>query len=171
MGINDKQIDIFDYMIFEKLIPKDHILVKIDSIIDFSFIYDLVIDRYSDIGRKSLDPVMMFKILLIEYLYDLSDTKTEERIQTDVAFRWFLGLKLDDETPDDSTTDEPTSSYFRCNRLDENIFEHIFSEIVQKCIDLDIVKNRRFMIDSTNVDANVSFPKRKRLKLRTRKIA
>ena len=158
MGINNNQIDMFDSMIFEKLIPKDHLLVKIDSIIDFSFVYDLVKDFYSSIGRKSKDPVMMFKTLLLEYLYNLSDVKVKERIQTDIAFRWFLGLKIDDSTPDDSTT-----SFFRCHRLNENVFEQFFNEIVQKCIDLNIIKNRRFIVDSTNVDANVNYPKRKRL--------
>ena len=104
MGINNNQIDMFDSMIFEKLIPKDHLLVKIDSIIDFSFVYDLVKDFYSSIGRKSKNPVMMFKTLLLEYLYNLSDVRVKERIQTDIAFRWFLGLRIDDPTPDDSTT-------------------------------------------------------------------
>ena len=70
---NDGQIDIFNHMIFEKLIPKNHLLVKIDSIIDFSFVYEKIKDKYSDMGRGSKDPVMMVKILLLEYLYRLSD--------------------------------------------------------------------------------------------------
>ena len=65
IGIKNSQIDRFDFMIFEKLIPQKHLLVKIDSIIDFSFVYDLVKAFYSSIGRKSEDPVMMFKTLLL----------------------------------------------------------------------------------------------------------
>ncbi len=53
------QIDIFNHMIFEKLIPKNHLLVKIDSIIDFSFVYEKVKDKYSNVGRGSKGPVMM----------------------------------------------------------------------------------------------------------------
>lgn len=94
------QVDMFNHMIFERLIPKDHLLVKIDSIIDFSFVYDQVKDRYSPIGRGSEDPAMMTKILLLEYLYNLSDPQVVNRIQTDIAFRWFLGLSIDDEVPD-----------------------------------------------------------------------
>ena len=99
-------------MIFEKLVPKDHLLIKINSIIDFSFIYDKVKDRYSHVGRGSEDPVMMVKILLLEYLYNLSDPEVVNRIQTDIALRWFLGLGIYDEVPDDTTI-----SHFRVNRL------------------------------------------------------
>jgi len=106
------QLDMFDYMIFEKLIPKDHLLVKIDSIIDFTFVYDILKNEYSDIGRGSKDPAMMIKILLLEYLYNLSDVKVAERIQTDIVFRWFLDLGIKDTVPDDTTI-----SHFRVNRL------------------------------------------------------
>jgi len=124
------QLDMFDYMIFEKLIPKDHLLVKIDSIIDFTFVYDMLKDEYSDIGRGSKDPAMMIKILLLEYLYNLSDVKVEKRIQTDIVFRWFLDLGLNDIVPDDTTI-----SHFRVNRLTEEHFEIFFNEIVKRCIE------------------------------------
>ncbi len=158
MGIDNKQVDMFDYMIFEKLIPKNHLLVKIDSIIDFTFVYDIVKDLYSKVGRASIDPVVMFKIELLEYLYDLSDVKLKERAQTDIAFRWFLGLGISASVPDDTTI-----SHFRCNRLEAKVFENFFVEIVNKCITYDLIKKNRFIIDSTNVDANVNFPKRKKL--------
>jgi transposase len=145
-------------MIFERLIPKDHLLVKIDSLIDFSFVYEIVKDNYSDIGRKSEDPVVLFKLNLLEYLYRLSDPDVITRSQTDVAFRWFLGLNLDDELPDDTTI-----SYFRIHRMDEQGFEGAFNEIVKKCIENNLVGRKRYMVDSTNVDANVNYPSMRRL--------
>ena len=69
------QLDMFDYMIFEKIIPKDHLLVKIDNIVDFTFVYSMLKNQDSAVGRGSKDPVMMIKILLLEYLYNLSDVK------------------------------------------------------------------------------------------------
>ena len=132
LGKNNPQIDVFNHMIFERLIPKDHLLVKIDSIIDFSFVYDMVKEKYSDIGRKSEDPVMMLKICLLQFLYNLSDPKVIKRIQTDIAFRWFLGLSLDDEVPDDTTI-----CHFRTNRMGEENFGEFFNEIVRKCIEKD----------------------------------
>lgn len=155
---NKKQVDVFDHMIFEKLIPNDHLLVKIDSIIDFSFVYDLVQECYSPVGRGSKDPAMMLKIFLLEYLYCLSDVQVVKRIQTDIVFRWFLELGIDDPVPDDTTI-----SHFRVNRLDENVFDDFFNEIVKKCIENDLVKTHRFMIDSTDVAANVNYPSEKKL--------
>lgn len=158
LGKNNPQIDIFTHMIFERLIPKDHLLVLINSIIDFSFVYDMVKDKYSDIGRKSEDPVMMLKICLLQFLYNLSDPKVVKRVQTDIAFRWFLGLSLDDEVPDDTTI-----CHFRTNRMGEENFDEFFNEIVRKCIEKDIVKSKRYLIDTTDVAANVNYPSDKKL--------
>jgi len=158
MKKNNGQIDVFDHMIFDKLMPKDHLLIKIDSILDFSFVYDKVKDAYSNLGRGSKDPVMMIKILLLEYLYNLSDVAVSTRIKTDIAFRWFLGLSIDDSAVDDTTI-----SHFRVNRLTEEHFDDFFNEIVKKCIEKDLVKTRRFMIDTTDVAANVNYPSNKKL--------
>jgi len=158
LGKNNPQIDVFTHMIFDRLIPEDHLLVLINSIIDFSFVYDIVKEKYSDIGRKSEDPVMMLKICLLEFLYTLSDKKVVKRIQTDIAFRWFLGLSLDDEVPDDTTI-----SHFRTNRMGEESFDEFFNEIVRNCIEKNIVKSKRYLIDTTDVAANVNYPSNRRL--------
>ena len=155
---NRPQLDMFDHIIFEKLVPKDHLLIKIDSIIDFSFIYDLVKDQYSPIGRGSKDPVMLVKIFLLEYLYRLSDVEVVKRIQTDIVFRWFLNLGINDSVPDDTTL-----SFFRIQRLTEEHFEAFFTEIVKKCIEKDLIRTNRFIIDSTDVAANVNYPSIKKL--------
>lgn len=148
----------FSYEIYNNLIPEDHLLIKIDSVVDFSFVYDLVRDKYKEKGRKSKDPVMMFKILLLEYLYNLSDVQVAKRITTDVAFRWFLKLGIYDSVPDDTTI-----SYFRVNRLDSESLEEIFNGVVEQCIDKDLIKTKRFMIDTTDVAANTNYPSDKRL--------
>lgn len=158
LGKNSGQVDMLDHLIFEKLIPKNHLLVKIDSTVDFSFVYDKVKDKYIPIGRGSKDPIMMIKILLLEYLYRLSDVEVVNRIKTDVAFRWFLKLSIDDSVPDDTTI-----SHFRIKRLGVQDYEDFFNEIVMQCIKKDLVKNNRYMIDSTDVAANVNYPSDKKL--------
>jgi IS5 family transposase len=75
-----------------------------------------------------------------------------------MAFRWFLGLGIDDKVPDDTTI-----SYFRVHRLKTNNFEDIFNEVVTQCIKLNIVSSNRFMVDSTDVAANVNYPSEKQL--------
>ena len=146
------------FSLFEKLIPKDHLLVKIDSYVDFSYIYESLEDKYSAIGRGSKDPVMMLKILLLEYLYNLSDPAMVSRIKTDVAFRWFLGLSINDSVPDDTTI-----SHFRVKRLGEEKLEELFNGIVKQCIEKDLIKTKRYMIDTTDVAANVNYPSDKKL--------
>ena len=158
IGKNSGQIDIFNRMIYEKLIPKDHLLIKIDSIIDFTFVYDITKNNYSDIGRKSKDAVVLFKLNLLEYLYKLSDGDVVKRATTDVAFRWFLGLTLDDEIPDDTTI-----SHFRIHRLGSVGFENVFNEIVKKCIEKNLVGKQRYIVDSTDVAANVNYPSARKL--------
>jgi transposase len=84
---------------------------QLDMFVDFTFVYDMLNEQYNTIGRGSKDSVMMIKILMFEYLNNLSDVKVAERIQTDVVFRWFLDLGLNDIVPDDTTI-----SHFRVNR-------------------------------------------------------
>jgi transposase len=158
LGRNSNQVDVFTNMIYEKLVPHDHLLIRIDSVIDFSFVLDIVRNKYSVLGRNSCDPIVVFKLLLLEYLYRLSDGEVNKRAKTDIVFRWFLGLNIDDEVPDDTTI-----SYFRINRLGSEGLENIFNGIVKKCIENNLIKTRRFIIDSTDVAANVNYPSARKL--------
>ena len=78
----------------EDMVPKDHMLRKIERAIDWNFIYDLVEDKYcADNGRPSMDPVMLVKIPFIQYLYGIKSMRqTIKEIEVNVAYRWFLGL-------------------------------------------------------------------------------
>ena len=89
----------------DDLVPQDHLLRLIDQAIDWSFIYDLVIDKYSaDNGCPSMDPVMLIKIPFIQYLYGIrSMRQTVKEIEVNVAYRWFLGLEMMDKVPHFST--------------------------------------------------------------------
>ena len=89
----------------DQLVPEDHLLRKIDETIDFSFIYDLVEEKYSpDSGRPSIDPVSLIKMPMIQYLFGIpSMRRTVEEIEVNVAYRWFLGLDFYDKVPHFST--------------------------------------------------------------------
>ena len=89
----------------DDLVPKEHLLRTIDKAIDWSFIYDLVKDTYSaDTGRPSIDPVTLIKIPFIQYLYGIKSMRqTIKDIEVNVAYRWFLGLELDEKVPHFST--------------------------------------------------------------------
>lgn len=81
-------------VLLEEIVPMDHILRKIDTTIDFSFIYELVKDKYlSDTGRPSIDPVMLIKIPIIQYMFGIKSMRqTIKEIEVNMAYRWFLGL-------------------------------------------------------------------------------
>ena len=89
----------------DMLVPEDHLLRKIDEHIDFSFIYDLVEEKYSlDNGRPSIDPVTLIKIPIIQYMFGIKSMRqTIKEIEVNVAYRWFLGLGFHDPVPHFST--------------------------------------------------------------------
>ncbi len=109
----------------EQLVPKDHILRKIDDTIDFSFIYDLVEDKYSsDTGRPSIDPVILIKIPIIQYMFGIKSMRqTIREIEVNVAYRWFLGLDFFDPVPHFSTFGKNYKRRFEGTDLFEQIFQ------------------------------------------------
>lgn len=132
---NSKQISAFDQYYYDKVIPQNHLLKEIDATVDFSFIRSMLSDRYSvDRGRPAQEPEFMFKICLLEYLYNLSDVQVIEHIRVNLAYRWFLGLNLDEDLPDDSTI-----SYFRVNRVGLQKFQEIFQHLVDQCIEAGLI--------------------------------
>ena len=101
----DKKREQIQMFCMDDLVPQDHLLRLIDQAIDWSFIYELVIDKYSaDNGRPSMDPVKLIKIPFIQYLYGIrSMRQTVKEIEVNVAYRWFLGLEMMDKVPNFST--------------------------------------------------------------------
>ena len=135
----------------EDLIPEDHFLRKLDAAIDFDFIYDLVAPLYSNRGRPSIDPVLLIKMLLIGYLYGIdSERKLVEEVQYNIAYRWYLGLDLDDSVPDHSTFSQNRRRRFR----GQDVLWQIFERIVQACQDVGLVRGENVVMDSTHIKAN-----------------
>ncbi len=143
-----------EFVILEDLVPQDHLLRKVDKYIDFKFIIDKVKPYYSeDNGRPSLDPLVLFKMLFIGYFYGIrSERQLEKEVQLNVAYRWFLGLKLSDSVPDHTTISWNRRKRFK----DTNIFQEIFDEIVTQAIDHNMVGGRVLFTDSTHLKANAN---------------
>ena len=95
----------FELVSIRSLVPEGHLLRKVDAAVDFSFIRDRVKHLYcEDNDRPALDPVVLFKLLLLGYLYGVrSERQWMREVEVNVAYRWFLGLKLRDKVPDAST--------------------------------------------------------------------
>ncbi len=144
----------------DDLVPQDHLLRIIDKAIDWSFIYDLVRDKYSpDQGRPSIDPVTLIKIPLIQYLYGIKSMRqTIKEIEVNVAFRWFLGLEFYDKVPHFSTFGKNYSRRFEGTDLFEQIFKHILEE----CYRFKLVDPTEVFVDATHVKARANNKKMQR---------
>jgi len=138
----------------ESLVPKDHLLRKIEAVIDFSFIHDRVADLYcADNGRPALDPVMMFKALFIGYLFGVrSERQLMREIEVNVAYRWFLRLKLTDVVFDASTLSQNRRRRYRDSRVAQDIFDGI----VEQALGHGLVEGRVLYTDSTHLKANAN---------------
>lgn len=138
----------------EMLVPKDHLLRKIDAAVDFEFIRDKVAHLYcADNGRPALDPVVLFKLLFIGYLFGIrSERQLIREVQVNVAYRWFVGFRLTDKVPDSSTFSQNRRRRF----LDTTIYQEIFDEIVRQAIGRGMVDGRVLYSDSTHLKANAN---------------
>jgi transposase len=134
------QASFYGNYLYDRIVPSDHLLRKIDQVVDFSFVNDLVKDRYTpDFGRPAEDPEFMLRLCLLQYIYADSDREVVANAsRMHLAYKYFLGLSVDEEVPDDTTI-----SYFRAIRLGEDKFRLVFEKIVQQCIDKGLVTGRK----------------------------
>lgn len=144
----------YEIVLLDELVPQDHILRKIDAAVDFSFIHDLCKDLYSpNIGRPAIEPELLFRMLFIGYLYGIkSETKLAQQVNENIAFKWFLGLKLTEKGPDHATISLNRVRRFR----DNNIAEKIFDNILKQCIEKKLVGGNILYTDSTHIKAKAN---------------
>ena len=142
-----------EYITLENLVPKNHLVRKIENAIDFTFIYDEVKDLYSSIGAPSIDPVVLIKIVLIQYLFGIpSMRQTIREIEVNVAYRWFLGYSLTEKVPHFSTFNKNYERRFK----DTELFEVIFEEILAAATLNGFIDSSNIFIDSTHMKASAN---------------
>ena len=158
----DKKREQIQMFCMDDLVPQDHLLRLIDRAIDWSFIYGLVEEKYcSDNGRPSIDPVVLIKIPFIQYLYGIKSMRqTIKEIEVNVAYRWFLGLEMQDPVPHFSTFGKNYTRRFK----DTNLFEQIFSKILEDCYKWKLIDPSEVFVDATHIKARANNKKmRKRI--------
>lgn len=150
---DNKQIGM-EFVCIEELVPKDHLLRKIDRVIDFEFIRDKVRDLYcADNGRPAIDPVVLFKMLFLGYLFGIrSERQLVREIQVNVAYRWFIGYGLADKIPDASTFSQNRRRRF----TESTIYQEIFDEIVLQAMRKKWINGRVLYTDSTHLKASAN---------------
>ena len=136
----------------EEMIPQDHFLRVIDKYFDWNFVYEEVEKQYSIFGRPSIDPVVLFKIHILKFLFhEDSLRRTYETLQYNLLYRWFIGYNLNEEVPDHSTYSQNYKRKF-C-KLEKDILQTVFDKVIELLIDYKCLDMTAVYIDSTNTKA------------------
>ena len=153
MGQQPRTESLFYYFRLQDQIPEDHLLRLIDRHIDFSFVREQLKDFYSPMGRPSIDPEVLLRLLLVGYLYGItSERRLLDEVRMHLAYRWFTRLGFEQEIPDHSTFSKNRHGRFRqCG-----VFRKVFEEIVRRCLEAGLVEGRNLAVDGTLVGANAS---------------
>lgn len=154
---NKKDFGQGEIIFMDNLVPSEHLLRRIDNAVDFTHIYDFTEKLYcSNNGRPGIDPVVLFKMVLIQHLYGLpSLRRTAEEVSLNAAYRWFLGYTFSEKTPHFSTL-----SYNFKNRYSEETIEEIFNWILYEIEHAGYLSPEAVFIDGTHIKANANLKKK-----------
>ena len=137
----------------EDQIPPNHLMRKLDALLDFEAVRDQLETFYSEIGRPSVDPELMIRMLLIGYCYSIrSERKLCEEVRFNLAYIWFCGLGLEAAVPDHSTFSVNRHGRFR----ESAAFRLIFESVVTTCMAVGLVGGEGFAVDASVIEADAS---------------
>ena len=135
----------------EEFVPQDHLLRAIDRYLDLSEFREHLQDSYSHIGRPSVDPELMIRMLIIGYCYGIrSERRLCEEVHLNLAYRWFCHLGIHDRIPDHSTFSKNRHGRFR----DSDAFRELFESVLRRCIGEGLVGGEGFATDASVVRAD-----------------
>jgi transposase len=135
----------------ESLIPEDHYLKRLDKVLDLSFIHESVRDRYcQDNGRPSIDPEVIIRLFLIQALDGIVHVRELMRqVQVNLAYRWFIGYRLDEKLPDHSTLSRAL------DRFGDMVFNELFHRSISQCKRSGLIEGKVLHIDATTIRADL----------------
>ena len=151
MLVQQQKLILSPYMeIYNIVVPKDNLLRQINELVDFSFIYDELKDKYChDNGRNAVCPVRLFKYLLLKAIFDISDVDVVERSKYDMSFKYFL-----DMAPEEDVIDPSLLTKFRRMRLkDVNLLDMLIDKTVSIALKNNIIKSKSIIVDATHTRA------------------
>ena len=153
---NECNREMVEFVSLEEMVPADHLLRKIDAAINFNKIYDFVEDLYcEDNGRPSIDPVVLFKIVLIQHIYGIpSLRRTLDDVNMNMAYRWFIGYPINQPVPHFSTV----SHNFK-HRFNQATVEYIFRWVLNTAAMEGYLDTAAVFVDGTHIKANANLKK------------
>lgn len=152
-GQHERCEPMFACVRLEELVPREHMLRRIDELIDFSFVHRGTEDLYSHTGRPSIDPEVLLRMMVVGYLYGItSERRLCQEVQLNLAYRWFCGLNLEDKVPDHSTFSKNRHGRF----AGRGLFREWFEAVVRQAQERGLVRAEHLTVDATTVEANAS---------------
>src|SRR4051812_14068287 len=148
LGRQRSEPTLFQYVDVEALVPKNHLLRKVDAVLDLSFVREAVAECYSSsLGRPSIDPELALRMMLLGRMYNLSGRRLCDEIGMHGGMRWFCGMNLHDPVPDHSTLSKLKNERW----VESGLFERLFDRVVRQCSVAGPVSGRHLSGDGTQV--------------------
>ena len=150
VGLQDRLFYAFD---LEDRVPDDHLLRRLDAVLDLTWLRGELAPFYSHTGRPSVDPELMIRILLVGYCYSIrSERRLCQEVELNLAYRWFCRLGLEDTVPDHSTFSVNRHGRFR----DSDVLRSVFENVVRRCMGAGLVGGEGFAVDASVIEADAS---------------
>ena len=141
----------------DKVVPTDHLVRRIDGVLDLDWVHKELASSYSHIGRPSIDPVLMIRMLLVGYVFAIrSERQLCSEVQVNLAYRWFCQLGIEDGIPDHSVFSRARHERFR----ESDALRRVFEGVVAKCIAAGLVGGEALSVDASLIKADVDKKKR-----------
>jgi transposase len=151
--LKDDQIQLFYEFHLDDAVPDDHLVREIDAVLDLSWVHAELAPYYPSIGRPSIDPVLMIRMLIVGYVFAIrSERALCREVKVNLAYRWFCKLSIEDQIPDHSAFSRARNERFR----DSDIFRRVFERVVGACIGAGLVGGEGFAVDASLIAADAN---------------
>lgn len=151
--LNQDQGQLFYSFNLDEAVPDDHLVRKIAAVLDLSWVHSELASHYSPLGRPSIDPVLMIRMLILGYVFAIrSERALCREVQVNLAYRWFCGLSIEDKLPDHSAFSRARNERFR----ESNLFRQMFERVVGACIAAGLVGGEGFAVDASLIEADAN---------------
>jgi len=151
--LNHDQRQLFYSFCLDEVVPDDHLVRAIASVLDLSWVHKEFAPYYPTTGRPSIDPVLMIRMLIVGYIFAIRSERALCRdVQVNLAYRWFCGLSIEDKIPDHSAFSRARNERFR----DGDLFLHVFERVVEECIAAGLVGGEGFAVDASLIVADAN---------------
>jgi transposase len=151
--LKSEQTQLFYQFKLDDAVPEDHLVRKIDSALDLSWLRSELAPHYSSMGRPSIDPELMIRMLVAGYVFAIrSERLICREVQVNLAYRWFCRLGIEDAIPDHSAFSRARNERFR----DGDVFRSVFERVVEACIAAGLVGGEGFAVDASLIQADAN---------------